>query len=1138
MKKVLSLIIIMLGYGLTQEGARYLIITHDNFYSAIQPLAEWKNQKGMKAKVVRLSETGSTNTQIRNYILNAYNTWNPRPEFILLVGSVEYLPSYNRTYYATDNEYANMSGDYQAELCYGRFPAKTPAQCSIMVAKTLNYERMPYLGDTLWFRAGTVIVNQDNDPDDTIYWNNVRFAASQMIAKGYTRIDTFCDAYGHSASNVVSAVNSGRTFVLYRGSATDNWYTPFAVNPNLTTNGNKLPVICSFTCATMTLFVGESMVGDAWIKSGTTSNLKGAVAFVGNTHSGVNIAPVRGAMTIGFFTKAFAESCWNLGGAVLAGKKQIYTQFANQYEYEGFNLLGDPELCLWTGLPKPLTVTYPTNIPMQAQNFTVTVNQQDLPVPNALVCVMKGTEIYAYGYTNSQGQVTLAINPTSLGTMLITVTARNCLPYEGSAQVVPSSGSFPIYFGHIIIDPSPQGNNDGSLNPGEAIRLRVGLKNIGDIVSRNVWATLRSSEPQVQISDSVQYYGDILPDSIVFSPVGFALQVAPACTNEQVLNFNLFIQDSAGNYPQNFSLVVYAGKIRYQGYNIADPMPGGNGNGRLDPGESGKLFLTINNQGEAGLLDVHMRLQSSDPAILITDSTGHFGPLNPGETKTNTDDPFALSISPNVFSGYRANLLVQEIGLGGTYEITDSLVLILNIGESSQNVPTGPDAYGYFVYDNTDANSGQAPTYNWIEISSIGQTISGITNANDAIVTLNLPFTFRYYGQDYNTISASSNGYLVMGSSTFNSGENTPIFSACPNLIAPFWDDLDMRQQMQGYGDAYQYFDATNHRYIIEYRQAAHYGNRQIQETFQAIFLDPAYYSTPTGDGEIIFQYQIVANASSNTVGFCDNTRTRGLQLLFNGEYDPSVAGLTSNRAYRITTVPPQAIPAPWLSLVTMEISDSLGNGNGLAEPGENITLSLTIENFGQVSANDITSILRTSDADAIMIDSLADFGSLEPGSQANNNPLYQIQIVANPQDSIANFALALTANNGNYNTLIYFSLNLYGVISIKESSKFALISKSIPEIECLPNPFTKSTVIRFSNPSVLTAHSELKIYNLTGKLVKSFKMVSGRHNAVSELVWDGKDKAGKEVPKGLYFIILYDNKNWITINQKLIRTN
>jgi hypothetical protein len=1132
LKKLSLLFIFLASLGIAQEGARYLIITHDNFYSAIQPLAEWKNLKGMKSKVVRLSEIGSTNTEIRNYILNAYNTWNPRPEFILLVGSVEYLPSFFRNIpywsYDTDNEYANMTGDYLAELCYGRFPAKTPAQCNLMVAKTLSYERTPLLTDTLWYRASTVIVNEDGSTDDTVYWNNVKNAASLMIRQGYNKIDTFCNAYGHSAVNVQNAVTNGRGIVLYRGEATNNWYTPFWVDPQQTNNGSKLPIICSFTCATMTLAVGESMVGDAWVKAGNTTNYKGAVAFIGNTHSGISIARIRGAMTRGFFAKVFTDSSWNLGPAVLAGKKEIWNEFADQAEYEGFNLLGDPELCLWTAVPKPLEVSYLTTIPMAAQNFNVTVTRQGNSLPNALVCVMKGDEVYTYGYTNSSGQVTLAINPTSLGTMSVTVTARNCLPHEGSTQVVPSSGPYPIYFANIINDPMPGGNNDGNLNPGEAINLRIGIKNVGSQVSSNVRVTLRTTESQVQITDSIQNYGNILPDSVVYSIAGFALQVAPACTNQQNLNFTIFIQDSVSNYTQTLSLMVKAGELTYQNFTITDPVPGGNNNGQFDPGESGRLSLTLLNSGSAGFNDVQIKLRSADQYVTVTDSTGHFGRLNQGETKTDNDDPFALSINPQAFSGYRASLKVIEVGIGGTYEEVDSVNLVVTVGQGGQTAPSGPDGYGYYVYDNTDVNSGQAPTFNWIEINTIGQIISQITNSNDAITTINLPFTFRYYGQDYTTITASSNGYLVMGNSTYNIAENTQILNGCPDLIAPFWDDLDMRQQ-QGYGDAYSYNDVSIHRYIIEYRQAAHHGSRQTQETFQVILLDPAYYPTPTNDGEIIFQYSYVADASSNTVGICDQTQTRGLQLLYNGTYETNTAALASGRAFRFTTVTPQANPAAWLGLYSMSFSDSLGNNNGLAEPSENILINLAIKNLGQASANNVVSILRSQDSDATMIDSTADYGNVEPGATANNNPPYLIQISANPQDSIANFALTLNADSA-YNTELYFSLNLHGVTGIIATSSKSPITSNC--LVCLPNPFTKSTLIRYTLNST-NSKPKLRIYDAMGRLVTNLKSPANNY-----FVWNGTDLNGKQIAKGLYFITLTDGNNQVVINRKVIRAN
>ena len=43
--------------------------------------------------------------------------------------------------------------------------------------------------------------------------------------------------------------------------------------------------------------------------------------------------------------------------------------------------------------------------------------------------------------------------------------------------------------------------------------------------------------------------------------------------------------------------------------------------------------------------------------------------------------------------------------------------------ETPPSYDTGPDDYGYYIYDNEDINYVLAPTYNWIEIDAkkVGQ---------------------------------------------------------------------------------------------------------------------------------------------------------------------------------------------------------------------------------------------------------------------------------------------------------------------------------------------------------------------------------------------------------------------------------
>ena len=428
------------------DGARYLIVTADQFETSIRPLAEWKHASGVPTHVVKLSETGSSIQDIQDYIENAYDNWPIQPEFVLLVGHPYYLPAARYGQggwrYYSDNYYADMSGDLRAELKVGRFPVRTTGQCDVMVAKTLAYERTPDMSDSLWMRRLTVIAREDYDPpDDSIYWQNVRYMASLAGAAGFVGCDSFSRARGHTAWHVENSVSNGTGFVMFRGSGTGNWGDPFGVNPAACSNGEQLPVILSVTCATMSLNPYDSMVGSAWVKAGTVGDPRGGVAFFGNTHSGMRIAQVRSSVARGFATGLFLDERFQLGDAMLRAKQQLYDEFPQESEdYRGFSLFGDPELKMWTATPRMLDVDHPAEVLPEPQSIEVNVTHNGMPIANALVCLSMDSTVYAYQHTNGSGNVTLDVSPSDTGWMRIVVTGRNCHPYDSLIHVVTQVG--------------------------------------------------------------------------------------------------------------------------------------------------------------------------------------------------------------------------------------------------------------------------------------------------------------------------------------------------------------------------------------------------------------------------------------------------------------------------------------------------------------------------------------------------------------------------------------------------------------------------------------------------------------------------------------------------------------------------
>ncbi len=111
----------------------------------------------------------------------------------------------------------------------------------------------------------------------------------------------------------------------------------------------------------------------------------------------------------------------------------------------------------------------------------------------------------------------------------------------------------------------------------------------------------------------------------------------------------------------------------------------------------------------------------------------------------------------------------------------------------------------------------------------------------------------------------------------------------------------------------------------------------------------------------------------------------------------------------------------------------------------------------------------------------------------------------------------------------------------IEEASNYQL-SISNYQLSVSPNPFKDKTEIKWT---LGTGHSALgenpitndqcpmtiSIYDLSGRLIKSFSLTTGHLALVTAVSWDGRDEKGKEVPSGLYFCTLETGKKRITKN-------
>ena len=220
---------------------------------------------------------------------------------------------------------------------------------------------------------------------------------------------------------------------------------------------------------------------------------------------------------------------------------------------------------------------------------------------------------------------------------------------------------------------------------------------------------------------------------------------------------------------------------------------------------------------------------------------------------------------------------------------------------AAQSLPFGPDAFGHRASAN-----GSGCASSWIDISAepaLGLTASGTFPAEDdgrAVITLQNE-TFRFYGQNYSQVVASTNGYLAF-STADNGGD---IFSECDEStrgIGPRMQvlhaDLALGNQ-SGFGIRYRRFascpragdagDAGQPCHVVTW-SGAHPWDGSGNDEFQAVL----YPST----GEIVYQYRTIQSTdlSEVVIGIAaDELYTDSLNLSCK-----STAGASSGSAYCI----------------------------------------------------------------------------------------------------------------------------------------------------------------------------------------------------------------------------------------------
>jgi len=894
----------------------YLIVCENNtelVSQLINPLVEWKRRKGHTV-VVETFTPGSSNSTIKAIIQNAYNTWAIPPEYVLLIGdtSGEYaLPGWSPD--GIDHPYSQLDGsDILADVAVGRIPVYDAAHAVAMVNKVLWYEKTPYVANSDWYHQGCLVAGSSSSGLSTIQTN--RWIKTRMIENEFTRIDTFWYNSGGSsvATTITNAVNNGISILNYRGYwGMENFSLS---NINALTNGYKLPFCSIITCDTGG-FDGDNFM-EEFLTVGTAVTPKGAAAAIGTATTGTNTR-CNNTVNYGIMAGLFEEDITQAGNMLVRGKIELYnTYITNAYSYvtnfSNWNALaGDPGLEIYRHAIKYMECTVPSSVELGENYLSLTVNEPGAgPLEDALVCLYSAGQFQSVGVTDATGFVQLPIDVSSAVNVKVTITKNSYYPIVDSLDVVQSDVAVG-YYSHSIDDDASgtsNGDGDGNINPGESVEIPIVMKNYGSsVAATSIVLDASTSDPFTTITDAQETFPNIAPGGTNGSLDDLDLTIASDCPHGHIIHLDFVTTANQGSWNGGLDLEVISYDMQVTSAYAAGP------DTLLSPGESQDFFVTAYNTGSKSAANLTATIESLHDMVTVNDNSASFGTINVGASGTCSGNPFHLTADVGAIVGDPADLVLTYTSSTGAVQ-RDTITIYL--GQKTSVDPQGPDEYGYYCFDNTDLGYAQVPIYNWIEIdpsyggSGTELPLTDLGEEQDESVMVPLPFTFRYYGEDVDEILVCTNGWIATDADiSYNDFRNYRIPSQIGprGMIAPFWDDL-----VTSPGGVFAYNDATNHRFIVEWsRTECGWGfGTNPQEIFEVILYDPVYYSTPTGDGDILFQYNYIeehdGDYSDNpysTVGIESPDQTIGIEVVNWETYsDNAAAHLAPGRAYLFTT--------------------------------------------------------------------------------------------------------------------------------------------------------------------------------------------------------------------------------------------
>ena len=576
-------------YDPLDEFGTILVIAPQSYFPTMQLYVDWKNQKGISTEMVDVATIGNNSTSIKNYIQDYYDTHDDLA-FVQIAGDAAQVATLSSGGGGADPKYALVAGnDTYPDIFIGRFSAETVDQLATQVERTIAYERDENGTDDYLTKATGIASGEgggtqgDMGESDIQHMNLIR---DDLLGYNYSVVDQI---YAPSANttHVANAVNEGRGFMNYVGHGSNTtWVTSGFSNAHVNnlTNVGKLPFIVSVACVNGN-FVSNTCFAEAWLRATHNGSPAGAMVMYASTINQSWNSPMRGQDEITDLLTG--EELSTIGGLYYSGSCEMMDSYGSDGidMYETWHIFGDASLQVRTNTPDEFSLNHTGILFVGTSEYTVNTGEA-----NSLVAISYNNELLGSGYTNATGNITLnlenvPVNPVDL---TLTVTGFNKITAIEPITITPAEGSF------VVIDNVPT----ATTHIGYEGNFTFDIKNVGVETASDLTITLSSDQAGLVIENNQVTVEAITADEIITLPAdAFTLSIPHNIENNAMipLTVNITADEGANEWEYEIYLTNQAPELTLGEIEATEVL--GNGNQRMDAGETFMLSLPVENIG-------------------------------------------------------------------------------------------------------------------------------------------------------------------------------------------------------------------------------------------------------------------------------------------------------------------------------------------------------------------------------------------------------------------------------------------------------------------------------------------------------------------------------------------------------------